>query len=146
MSSSSIQNLILAILPLLPSVYIFSLLHQSPTSQTEEDENHHHRTHLQLTLLKSVLISFVGFFLTVQLIPVVGEYTKKCGMSGKDLGKKGTPDENKDIPEALGLCSGTIFLMCTICSQLLFANSCEQVGPPTLLPFPLLTSILLWTS
>ena len=124
MSSSSIQNLILAILPLVPSIYIFCLLNDG-----KDDDDKERTTLLQLTLLKSVLISFVGFFFTIQLIPVVGEYTKKCGMSGKDLGKKGTPDENKDIPEALGLCSGTIFLMCTICSQLLFASSCEQVRP-----------------
>jgi hypothetical protein len=121
--SNSIQNLILAIIPLVPSVYVFSLLHQS----NEDDQSTRSKTNLQLTLLKSVLISIVGYFLTVQLIPIVGEYTKKSGMSGKDLGKKGTPDENNDIPEALGLCSGTVFLMCTICSQLLFANSCEQV-------------------
>jgi hypothetical protein len=108
----SLQNNIFAILPLIPSIYIFALLTDGA---------------VQLMILKSVLISAMGYLLTIKLIPIVGEYTKKCGMSGKDLGKKGTPDENKDIPEALGLCSGTIFLMCTICSQLLFANTCEQV-------------------
>jgi hypothetical protein len=114
MSVASVQNHIFAILPLIPSIYVFTLLSDEMS---------------QLTILKSVLISAVGYLLTIKLIPIVGEYTKKCGMSGKDLGKKGTPDENTDIPEALGLCSGTIFLMCTICSQLLFASTCEQVRP-----------------
>lgn len=150
-SSSSIQNLILAILPLVPSIYIFCLLNDDTKDDEDKGEE---RTTLQLTLLKSVLISVVGFFFTIQLIPVVGEYTKKCGMSGKDLGKKGTPDENKDIPEALGLCSGTIFLMCTICSQLLFASSCEQVRPmlttslslPPLISFPSLHQLTIFNS
>jgi hypothetical protein len=30
-------------------------------------------------------------------------------------------------PEALGICSGTVFLVCTICCLLLFARNCEEV-------------------
>jgi hypothetical protein len=106
-------NFSFAMSPLIPSLLMFYTLHDSLVNEF---------------MLKAVMIGIIGYFTTSSLIPVVSEYTKKAGMSGKDLGKKGTVDENKDIPEALGLCSGTVFLMCTICSQLIFAKNCEQVS------------------
>ena len=43
-------------------------------------------------------------------------YTLKRGISGKDLGKRGTALADKDVPEALGIVPGAIFLIClTFC-------------------------------
>jgi UDP-N-acetylglucosamine--dolichyl-phosphate N-acetylglucosaminephosphotransferase len=43
-------------------------------------------------------------------------YTLKKGISGKDLCKRGTTLEDKDVPEALGIVPGGIFLIClTFC-------------------------------
>jgi len=61
------------------------------------------------------------------LVPVVSEYTLKKGLSGKDMGKKGMTYENNDIPEALGIVSGVVFLVCTIVSQLVFAKDEKQL-------------------
>lgn len=113
MSFESILNIIFSIIPLIPSFILFYNINNII---------------IKYSIIKSFLVSLTGYILTINLIPIISEYTKKCGMSGKDLGKKGTINENDDIPEALGLCSGTIFLMCTICLQLLFAHTCEQVS------------------
>lgn len=71
----------------------------------------------------SFVISLLGFIVTNALVPVFSQYTLKRGLSGKDLGKKGTTNELIDVPEALGIVSGIVFLMCTIFSQLLFARN-----------------------
>ena len=55
-----------------------------------------------------------GFFLTNQLIPNIAQYTLRKGISGKDLGKRGTPLAEKQVPEALGIVTGTVFLVCLI--------------------------------
>ena len=75
----------------------------------------------------SVAISVLGFIVTNSLIPVFAEYTLKRGLSGKDLGKKGTPLESRDVPEALGIVCGVVFLVCTIISQLIFAKNDKQM-------------------
>ena len=106
------MDYILATLPLLPSVVCLINL-----------KDHHTWS----VVLWSVAISIVGFFLTNQLIPIFSQYTLKRGLCGKDLGKRGTPNESKDVPEALGIVCGIVFLVCTICSQLLFAKDEKQM-------------------
>lgn len=75
----------------------------------------------------SVLAAVAGFVITCALIPQFGEYTKKRGLSGKDLGKKGTSSESIDVPEALGLVCGVVYLVCTIASQLVYAKDQNQM-------------------
>lgn len=70
---------VLAILPLIPSLVAFHGVEDS---------------HANKVLMTSLAIGCLGFWCTSSLIPVIGEYTKKCGLSGKDLGKKGTPNED----------------------------------------------------
>jgi UDP-N-acetylglucosamine--dolichyl-phosphate N-acetylglucosaminephosphotransferase len=48
------------------------------------------------------------------------------GLSGKDLGKKGTDRESVDVPEALGLVVGTVYIVCCIFSLYLFEHSQRQ--------------------
>ena len=49
------------------------------------------------------------------------------GISGKDLGKKGSTNESKDIPEALGLVCGIIFIVSAILAQLMFAKDNDEL-------------------
>jgi hypothetical protein len=109
--SNTLADLFLAILPLLPSIVLFLYL---------EAPQHRYKVGL------SVGISLFGFALTSLVIPIVSDYTLRKGLSGKDLGKKGSPSESRDIPEALGIASGTVFLVCTIASQLIFAHGDAQ--------------------
>lgn len=106
------MDFLLAGLPLVPSLLCVSQIH---------DES----TWYQLSF--SVAISILGFIATNSLIPVFAEYTLRRGLSGKDLGKKGTPLESKDVPEALGIVCGVVFLVCTIISQLIFAKNDKQM-------------------
>jgi UDP-N-acetylglucosamine--dolichyl-phosphate N-acetylglucosaminephosphotransferase len=43
------------------------------------------------------------------------------------MGKKGTAYESRDVPEALGIVSGTAFLISAIFSQLVFAKTFQQL-------------------
>ncbi len=78
-------------------------------------------------LWKSILLSVAGYILTDSLIPGVAELNKKAGLWGKDLGKKGTELEDKQVPEALGIVCGTVFLICAIISQLIYSNGPEDM-------------------
>lgn len=103
---------LLAVLPLLPSAYVLSVIQDSE---------------IQVKIFMSVVISVLGYLLTNPLITIVAEYTLRKGLSGKDMGKKGSASESKDIPEALGIVSGTVFLICTIVSQLTFARTPQEL-------------------
>ena len=107
-----VSDYVLALLPLVPSAMVAS---------TITSFNVHHM------LLASLAISVGGCCLTNGLVPVIAEYTLKRGLTGKDMGKKGTLRENKDIPEALGIVAGVVFLMTAILSQLLFALNVQQM-------------------
>ncbi|KAJ1398504.1 hypothetical protein B484DRAFT_406630, partial [Ochromonadaceae sp. CCMP2298] len=105
-------NYLLVALPLLPSVACLLKLDDEESS---------------VVILWSILISVLGFLLTDGLIPVFAQYTLKRGLSGKDMGKRGTALESTDVPEALGLVCGIVFLISTISAQLLFARNEKQM-------------------
>ena len=105
-----IMDTILAILPLIPSL---ALIPQLPAE-------------ILRTLGLSCTISNACFILGCTLIPVVGSYTSRRGISGKDMGKKGSLLEGQDVPEALGIVSGVTYLIAAIISQLLFAVTYRQ--------------------
>jgi UDP-N-acetylglucosamine--dolichyl-phosphate N-acetylglucosaminephosphotransferase len=102
----------IAAVPLIPSIVCALSLKDGP---------------LLTQLLYSFAVALIAFFTTVSLIPVFSQYTLKRGLCGKDLGKKGTIHESRDVPEALGLVCGISFLVCTIISQLLFARDDKQL-------------------
>lgn len=97
----------IAIIPLVPSLVLLCLI---------SDHSNAWKVYV------SMMISVAGYVLTISLIPVVSQYTLKAGLSGKDLGKRGTPIANVDVPEALGVVSGTVYLICTILSQQFFLD------------------------
>jgi len=103
---------ICAILPLIPSILLLLQISNIQDSWI---------------VFISVSISIAGYWLTTKLIPVIAQYTLKGGLSGKDLGKKGTPRANFDVPEALGIVTGTVFLMCTIITQVFFVKQVDYL-------------------
>ena len=48
-------------------------------------------------LLAYVLVSIFGYWATDRLIPIIKSYTLRKGISGKDLGKRGTVLVDKDV-------------------------------------------------
>ncbi len=78
-------------------------------------------------ILVSFVISIFGYIITEALIPVVADLTEKANLYGYDLGKKGTEREQTKVPEALGIVCGTVFLMCTIGFQLLYARTFAEM-------------------
>lgn len=48
-------------------------------------------------LLAYLLVAILGFIVTYRLVPRIRQYTLQKGISGKDLGKKGTSIADKDM-------------------------------------------------
>lgn len=107
-----VDDLLIAVAPLLPSLWLLINLGNES---------------LRTSLFISTGIAISGFFIGNSLIPVVAEHTLRRGLAGKDLGKKGSDTESRDVPEALGLVTGTVFLICAIFSQLIFAKTFQQL-------------------
>jgi UDP-N-acetylglucosamine--dolichyl-phosphate N-acetylglucosaminephosphotransferase len=63
------------------------------------------------TYLLTLGTAVLSYLATDRLIPIVKEFTKKAGLCGKDINKRGTPAGEKDIPESLGIVPGTIFIL-----------------------------------
>ncbi|KAM7500110.1 hypothetical protein LguiA_024524 [Lonicera macranthoides] len=80
---------------------------------------YHYR--IENELKKSILInaslSFVGFFLTLTMIPVASKYVLRRNLFGFDINKKGTPQGSIKVPESLGIVVGIVFLVITILFQ-----------------------------
>ncbi|KAL7138415.1 hypothetical protein ABFS83_10G162100 [Erythranthe nasuta] len=72
---------------------------------------------LKKSILINAVISFVGFFITVSLIPVASKYVSRRNLFGYDINKKGTPDGSIKVPESLGIVVGIVFLVLTILFQ-----------------------------
>lgn len=106
------SDYVLAIIPLIPCAIIASTIDNITINNK---------------MMASLAISMGGFILTDTLIPAIAKYTCRRGLTGKDMGKKGTRRENTDIPEALGIVSGSVFLICAILSQLLFATDLQHM-------------------
>lgn len=64
------------------------------------------------SVLISAAVSIWGFFAVRLLVPVIKASTLRAGLHGLDINKKGTESGEKKIPEALGLASGVVFLVC----------------------------------
>lgn len=110
--NNKLINYIYTIIPLLPSIILLCNLYLNKYSWQ---------------IYISVILSISSFYATYILIPIIAEYTLKNGLYGKDLGKKGTKRENILVPEALGVVSGVVFLICAILSQLFFLRKIEYL-------------------
>jgi hypothetical protein len=74
---------------------------------------------VQQLLAACAVVSVLGFFGTLYLVPLVASKTQSRGICGKDLNKKGTPAGEVPIPESAGLAPGCVFLLCVISFELL---------------------------
>ena len=50
-----------------------------------------------LQLLAYLIVAALGYWATDRLIPIIKVYTLRKGISGKDLGKRGTPLADRDM-------------------------------------------------
>lgn len=112
MATNLIMDNILAAIPLMPSIICFLYIDNGD---------------IKYRIFIAFLISCFAFGLTNSMIPVISQFTLKRGIAGKDLGKKGSPLENVDVPEALGIVPGIVFIICAIFVQLLFAKTDQQL-------------------
>jgi len=48
-------------------------------------------------ILNTVILSALAYYMTVYLVPIFGDYTRKKGIFGKDLCKKGTSAGNLEM-------------------------------------------------
>jgi hypothetical protein len=100
----------LAILPLIPPGALLYLLLEDPLSVLSKDQRRSspddrwYRSNASkkappvgAQLYAYLLVSLMGYYATSKLIPHIKQYTLKKGISGKDLGKKGTATEDKDM-------------------------------------------------
>ncbi|KAL7538141.1 hypothetical protein ACHAXR_008313 [Thalassiosira sp. AJA248-18] len=99
----------LAVLPLLPPAWVVFQIVSNETGANDETTSS-----VGAQLLGFWALGMLGYIGTYRLIPSIKFYMLKRGICGKDLGKKGTKSENDDVPEALGIVPGAIFLICLI--------------------------------
>lgn len=69
---------------------------------------------LTKTLVITILISVASYYVTIDLIPKLKGYMVTAGITGKDIHKTGSLESKKPIPEAMGIVSSLIFLLCSI--------------------------------
>jgi hypothetical protein len=100
----------LALLPLIPPAILLYLLLEDPLSvlsKGKKGSSEDDRWYRSIANRKSppvgaqlyayLVVSLMGYYATSRLIPGIKQYTLRKGISGKDLGKKGTATEDKDM-------------------------------------------------
>ena len=93
---------ILAIIPLIPPLYIlvqliYSDLIGGGDSSTKSSTESSSSSTVGAELGVFLALGTLGHVVTHRLIPNIQQYMLKRGISGKDLGKKGTEYENVDV-------------------------------------------------
>ena len=78
-------------------------------------------------LTVAAIIAVFGFFSTNALLPALEGYLFRRGLKGKDLGRKGRPDEDEEIPSAVGVIVGIVFLTMVIVMQAFTAKTIESL-------------------
>ncbi|KAJ8565100.1 hypothetical protein K7X08_001560 [Anisodus acutangulus] len=72
---------------------------------------------LRRSILINAIVSLIGFFVTVTMIPVASKYVLRRNLFGYDINKKGTPQGSIKVPESLGIIVGAVFLVVAILFQ-----------------------------
>ncbi|KAH0682355.1 hypothetical protein KY285_022152 [Solanum tuberosum] len=72
---------------------------------------------LRRSILINAIVSLIGFFVTVTMIPVASKYVLRRNLFGYDINKKGTPQGSVKVPESLGIIVGAVFLVVAILFQ-----------------------------
>ena len=106
--SLRLLNVILAFLPLLPPGALLVRLIGNPATviqrwiishvqQNNDDRHNDVPPPVASQLLAYLIVAMLGYMVTNRLVPSIKQYTLRKGISGKDLGKKGTPTEDEDM-------------------------------------------------
>lgn len=98
-NSGSGLNILIAIVPLLPSVALFMQLRDADIDVPASDKSLplYHQLSTRMQLIASAAIAVGGFLATSSLVPVIAEYTRRKGLCGKDLCKRGLFADEKDM-------------------------------------------------
>jgi UDP-N-acetylglucosamine--dolichyl-phosphate N-acetylglucosaminephosphotransferase len=72
---------------------------------------------IQTSLTIAFVLSLIGYILTDLLLPKLQTYLFNRGLKGKDLGRTGRPDQDEEIPSAVGVIVGIVFLIIVIILQ-----------------------------
>jgi hypothetical protein len=88
----------------------------------------------QLTLAAG--LSLLAFLATLWLVPIISRYLTRRGLKGRDMGRRGTPDESKEVCVRLGARGSTCHHR-TLCVAL-SAHPCppSTIRPPHPHPHP----------
>ncbi len=89
---------VLSVLPLIPPLCIlFDILSNDIDRIARTDNATHAPSSVGAQLLLFISLGVLGYAVTNHLIPSIQYYMLKRGISGKDLGKKGTKNEDVDV-------------------------------------------------
>ena len=98
---------VISIIPLLPPLYIlFQLIFTDVVGRTTDSDDSGAASDASTTkttssvgaqLLVFLALGILGHVGTYRLIPNIKHYMLKRGICGKDLGRKGTKNENDDV-------------------------------------------------
>nr|GMC80094.1 UDP-N-acetylglucosamine--dolichyl-phosphate N-acetylglucosaminephosphotransferase [Ipomoea batatas] len=72
---------------------------------------------LRRSIIINAIISLLGYFVTLAMIPVASKYLVRRNLFGYDINKRGTPQGTIKVPESLGIVVGTVFLVVAILFQ-----------------------------
>lgn len=72
---------------------------------------------VQYHVALAAIIALFGYFLTVRLLPSLQVFLFKRGLKGRDLGRIGRPDQDEEIPSAVGVIAGVICMLLIIILQ-----------------------------
>jgi sterol desaturase/sphingolipid hydroxylase (fatty acid hydroxylase superfamily) len=122
MRDDTTSDVSLALLPLIPpSLLLITLLDNplpflqhwwesnssSSSSSNSGSINEHEQQHkyalglsslsLGAQLVVYIIVALIGYYTTHRLVPHIQQYTLRKGICGKDLGKRGTPLEDRDM-------------------------------------------------
>ncbi len=73
-------------------------------------------------LLRACVAAVCCFLVTLVVIPNTAEYLARKGLKGRDMGRRGTPAEAVEVPSALGIVCGVVYLVFVIVTGLVGAK------------------------
>jgi len=93
------SNHFLAVVPLLPVVYLSICLLDNPLTILAKSIEHSQPEILPVgsQLVAYATMAVLGFVATQRLVPHIQQYTLRKGISGRDLGKRGTAAADKEM-------------------------------------------------
>ncbi|EFC47309.1 predicted protein [Naegleria gruberi] len=73
----------------------------------------------------SIIISLIGYAVTLFMIPSIKGLNEKAGLAGKDL-NKGEEGAKTKVPESLGIVPGVVYIVCVCFIQEMFQDKAQH--------------------